>query len=168
MEFACIKCGGCCKSLVPIVILSDIVRWIEVGAEHVLENVVKVRAEGFLKRLGVEYCFAFRRKRGRCVFYEKGLCAIYDIRPVVCQLFPFAFSSKGLTVHPWAERNCLGIKLSAMLSPSRAEKLKVLAEQVAQELLILPYCSTAVEEVLESRSNRRPSLSKARVRVDAV
>jgi len=168
MEFACIKCGSCCKSLVPIVILSDIEKWIEAGAVYVLENVVKVRAEGILRRLGVEYCFAIRRRGGRCVFYDRGLCAIYDIRPAVCQLFPFAFSSGGLTVHPWAERNCPGVKLSAILPPSRAEELKALAEQVTRELLLLPYCSTVVEEVLESRSNRRPSSSKVRVRVDAV
>jgi len=86
----------------------------------------------------------------------------------VCQLFPFAFSSGRLTVHPWAERNCPGVKLSAILPPSRAEELKALAERVTRELLFLPYCSTAVEEVLESRSNRRPSSSKVRARVDAV
>jgi len=134
----------------------------------VLENVVKVRAYGILRRLGVEYCFAIRRKGGRCFFYDRGLCAIYDIRPAVCQLFPFAFSSRGLTVHPWAERNCPGVKLSAILPPSRVEELKALAEQVTREIILLPYYSTVVEEFLESRSNRRSSSCKVGIRVDAV
>jgi Fe-S-cluster containining protein len=168
MEFTCVRCGRCCRNLVPIVVLSDVERWLEVGAARVLENVVRVKAKGFVRRFGVEYCFALRRRGGACVFYEGGLCSIYDIRPSVCRLFPFAPSSSGLAVHPWAERNCLGVRLSAKLPPREAEELEALAERVTRELLLLPQYSALVEEVLERYSSGKPRLSGVRVRVDAV
>jgi len=168
MEFTCIRCGRCCRSLVPVVVLSDFERWVEVGAARVLRNVVKVKAEGLVRRFGVEYCFALKRKGDACVFYEKGLCSIYDIRPAVCRLFPFAPSSSGLSVHPWAERNCPGIKLSSKLPPDEAKELEALAEQVTRELLLLPQYSALIEELLKHYSNGRPRSSKIRVSVDAV
>ena len=124
--------------MIPVVVLSDIEKWVSVGAEHVLRNVVKVRTEGFIRKFGIEYCFALRRKSGACAFYKGGLCSIYDVRPAVCHLFPFAPSSSGLAIHPWAERNCPGVKLSSEPPSDGVKELEDLAERVMRELLLLP------------------------------
>lgn len=34
-------------------------------------------------------------KKGECLFFEKGACGIYPVRPLACRVFPFWFSMKG-------------------------------------------------------------------------
>jgi len=143
--FRCLRCGACCRSLYPLILLSDIELWVREGAWHILEAVVVRGAEGSLRRLGVEKCFTFRRRGGSCYFYRGGLCSIYELRPMVCRLFPFSYAGDGISVHPWARRNCPGVRLWGGVPPPELEEL---AERVLRELVGLPYYSTFVEELL--------------------
>jgi len=34
-------------------------------------------------------------KRGECLFFQKGHCSVYPVRPLTCRVFPFWFSMKG-------------------------------------------------------------------------
>jgi Fe-S-cluster containining protein len=43
-------------------------------------------------------------RKGECLFFEKGSCTIYPVRPLVCRVYPFWFSEKGNII---ADNNCL-------------------------------------------------------------
>ena len=163
--FKCLRCGACCRELAPVIVLSDVELWVRKGAWHIIGAVEEVEAGEGLRRLGLDRCFTFRRRGGSCYFYREGLCSIYELRPAVCRLFPFAYSGKGLGLHPWAREQCPGVKLSPF--PSREEELTALAETITRELMGLPFYTGLIVELLERFSTGRKAISKRR-RVDAI
>ncbi|MEM2409331.1 MAG: YkgJ family cysteine cluster protein [Thermofilaceae archaeon] len=165
MEFRCLRCGRCCRSLAPIVVLSDVEEWMKRGAWHVIEAIEVVKASGFPRSLGVELCFTLRRRGNACYFYRKGVCTIYDLRPAVCRLFPFAYSEEGVAVHPWALRNCPAVRLYGGRPPG--EEVRELAREIMRELLGLPFYTTIVEELIASTGRVFPC-NRFRVNVGLV
>lgn len=157
-RFRCLRCGACCRSLSPLVVLSDVELWVRKGAWHIVETIEAVEASGILKSLGLERCFIIRRRNGACLFYRRGECSIYDLRPAVCRLFPLAYSKTGVTVHPWASSNCPSVKLYG--PPSPTEELDRLARKIVRELIGLPFYTSLIEGLISStgRAVQRGSL----------
>ncbi|RLF03137.1 MAG: hypothetical protein DRK00_09140 [Thermoprotei archaeon] len=148
VRFRCVRCGRCCRELEVVIVLSDVERWARAGRWSLLAYVVKRRARGWLSSLGIEYYFALKRGGRGCPFYSGGLCRIYDVRPNVCRLFPFAYSEDGLAIHPWAKRKCPGLGIGERLSAEEEEELKALARDIVKELVALPYYSTFLDELI--------------------
>lgn len=163
--FRCLRCGECCRSLVPIIVLSDVETWVKGEAWHVVRAIEVTEAAGVLRKLGIESCFVLRRRNGACYFYRGGECSIYNIRPMVCRLFPFAYSEAGVVVHPWALNNCLAIRMCG--APRPADELRELAERIMRELLGLPFYASLVEELLRS-TGRVVRRERLRVRLEAL
>ncbi len=160
MRFRCVRCGKCCRELEVVIVLSDVERWAKAGMWSLLAHVVRRRAKGWLASLGIEYYFALKRRYGVCPFYSGGLCRIYDVRPSVCRLFPFAYSERGLAVHPWARRNCPGLGVGDQLSAKEEEELRALARSIVRELIALPYYSTFLDELIADVKRGVSSRSK--------
>lgn len=146
--FRCLRCGACCRSLAPVIVLSDVEMWVREGAWHVVRAIEITEALGILRKLGIRSCFVLRRRNGACCFYKGGGCSIYDIRPAVCRLFPFAYSESGVAVHPWALSNCPAIRTYGVPQPE--DELRELAEKIARELLGLPFYTSLMEELVRS------------------
>jgi len=148
LAFKCLKCGKCCRELVIPIVLSDIELWVKSGRLDLLTYVTEREARGWARRLGLEHYFTFVMRRGGCPFYRGGLCSIYRLRPIACRLFPFAYSPLGITFHPWAERNCMGIGIGEPLNDDELREIELLAKTMLRELLALPYYSTFIKELL--------------------
>ncbi len=151
IRFSCIRCSKCCKLDVPIV-LSDIELWVKKGRYDIVLNVVKKRSSNTLRKyFGLEFYYTFKRKEssGECVFLKDGMCTIYSLRPLVCRLFPFAYSENELSVHPWALKNCNGLGRGKLFSKKEISILRLLAKKIFIELTMLPYYSTFIDEIIE-------------------
>lgn len=108
--FSCTRCGTCCKESEPgsnlvMVGPEEISRIIErsgLSFEDIVEPYPDRIQEG-----GKDYTFGWvlRRKNDQCMFLERNRCIIYEVRPWICQTYPFMLDNSGLSVHP-----CEGIR----------------------------------------------------------
>ncbi len=80
--FRCKRCGECCK-LYTIKLTNDDIRKIE----------KKYNKNYFLSCDEIENYFVLKRINNKCLFLrkkkDKYFCEIYDIRPNICQKYPF-------------------------------------------------------------------------------
>ena len=113
-SWKCITCGECCNCFnIPLKSI-EYARMIKIFGNEIFDlnkNPVKI----FLKR----------RENRRCIFQYylcgKWICAIQQIKPIVCKIFPFSISKssnkkalykyKGNLYNIYLERSCKGIKL---------------------------------------------------------
>ncbi|MCZ7358394.1 MAG: YkgJ family cysteine cluster protein [Candidatus Methanoperedens sp.] len=90
--FECNSCGKCCTSE-----FNDHVFLLDEDAERIIEHAGK----DFLRPAPYyEFCdnkgrfyvmgYALKNKsRGHCIFYTGGRCEHYDIRPLICRIYPY-------------------------------------------------------------------------------
>ncbi len=155
MRFKCKRCGSCCKNMVVPLVFTDFELWAREGLWHVIASVVK-RRHG-LERLGVkEYYVLPRRADGTCLFYKEGYgCTIYEYRPLVCRLFPFAYTSDGgITLHPWASRNCPGVRDGEPLDARTLNALRALAAMIFREVVSMHCYISFLDELVEEARRR--------------
>jgi len=113
-SWKCITCGECCNCFnIPLKSI-EYARMIKIFGNEIFDlnkNPVKI----FLKR----------RENRRCIFQYylcgKWICAIQQIKPIACKIFPFSISKssnkkalykyKGTLYNIYLERSCKGIKL---------------------------------------------------------
>lgn len=93
MKFDCEGCkNSCCVSKKPALNKGDVVRIFKKVGKDILKYVIfrsdiKGRSVNGNNHEGV---LTIRDKEdGSCIFYENGLCSIYDVRPLSCRLFPY-------------------------------------------------------------------------------
>jgi len=128
----------------------DMARWMCSGRPELAASVVRVEE---FEGVGSRVVYALpRREDGRCVYLtEDGRCAIYEVKPLVCELFPYAYSSKHdkLGLHPWAAKHCEAVLRGMVeLDRDKAAELLAKARLVFAELKI-------VEEVEEDYERMR-------------
>lgn len=94
IKFKCKRCAVfCCKLGGPTVTKQDIERIIKAGYQTI-DFLVQYKAYKFRKKCNNEVQFK-QNGDGSCIFleYEKRnnihKCAIYDLRPEVCRMYPF-------------------------------------------------------------------------------
>jgi Fe-S-cluster containining protein len=112
LRFSCIRCGNCCTDKNTLVNLTylDILRIVK-GLKLELREILEIvgfyvfdeeETNIFFKKLvftpiRTEKGFAFvgilKNTEGKCVFYDMGKqqCSVYQIRPRLCQTFPFSY-----------------------------------------------------------------------------
>lgn len=130
----CIACGECCNCFnIPLKSI-EYARMIKIFGNEIIDlnkNPVKI----FLKR----------RENGRCIFqyylYGKWICAIQQIKPIVCKIFPFSifkstnrkalYKYKGNLYKIYLEKSCKGIKLG---KPSNEFIYKILPKAIELSL----------------------------------
>lgn len=74
-----------------------------------------------------ESFLGLQKKDGRCIFLEKNLCQIYDVRPLICQSFPYTFQIRVNQIY-WgyslkAKEFCPGIKGESKINKKQLEQL---------------------------------------------
>lgn len=112
LRFSCTRCGNCCTDRNTIVNLTflDILRIVEslkLELNEILEIVGFYVFEGKKSKLffqkmvftpiktekGMVFIGILKDSQGKCFFYDvgKNQCRIYQIRPRLCQTFPFSY-----------------------------------------------------------------------------
>ncbi|MGB9727831.1 MAG: YkgJ family cysteine cluster protein [Nitrososphaeria archaeon] len=85
-SWSCIRCGRCCRLLVPVKVGEALYYQKKYGA-----NVIEYFNKGFhLKKKGDGYCIFLDWVKGRAY------CSIYHFRPKACVLYPFYIYKKPL------------------------------------------------------------------------
>lgn len=136
----------------------DLARWLRLGLYWLAASVIEVRGlEAF--RMGSTLIYALpRRSDGSCLYLDGFKCLIYPARPLVCMLFPYAYSSRRdeVGVHPWASSNCEAIK----------KGMAELAEEERSRLLEIARCLfKELRSVDENREDYESLILYARERV---
>lgn len=159
-KFQCLGCSRCCRGLTVPVTRVDLARWLRLDLYWLAASVVEVRGlEAF--RMGSTVVYAMpRRADGSCLYLDGFRCSIYPARPLVCVLFPFAYSSRRDDVgpHPWAPANCEAFK-RGLVEVGEEERRALL--EVARALF------RELTSVDENREDYEKLLSEARARVRA-
>ncbi len=83
------------------------------------------------------YVYVMRKNDdGKCIFLEENLCAIYDVRPLICRFYPFELKQVSNGVYAFAyTEECPGIGRGHLLKRSFFEELfkrfiKLMAENL--------------------------------------
>ncbi|MEM4699735.1 MAG: YkgJ family cysteine cluster protein [Candidatus Nezhaarchaeales archaeon] len=160
-KFRCLNCARCCRGLTVPVTRVDLARWLRLGLYWLAASVVEVRGlEAF--RMGSSVIYAMpSRADGGCLYLDGFKCSIYPVRPLVCTLFPFAYSSRRDDVgpHPWAPANCEAFR-RGLVEVGEEERGALL--EVARTLF------RELTRVDENREDYERLLSEARARVRAI
>jgi Fe-S-cluster containining protein len=83
-QIDCTQCANCCRELVVSVSAEEvqaIADWLHITEEDVLRLYTEPDPDGRKKR-------TLRSHEGGCVFLDKNLCMIYEVRPKCCRDFP--------------------------------------------------------------------------------
>jgi len=135
----------------------DLARWIAVGRFDVAASVVEVRGLEAL-RFGSTLIYALPHdERGRCLYLVDGRCSIYKVKPLVCDIFPFAYdhAADRLDLHPWALARCEAIAKG--FSEVRVEergRLLAEARTVSRELRRVDEVKGEYEQLIEEARRR--------------
>jgi Fe-S-cluster containining protein len=118
LNFSCYQCGHCCTFPGGYV-------WLDLEEIQVIANQLEMTVTQF----GSKYLYKYRGKysliekpNGHCVFYEKGSCKIYKVRPTQCQTFPF-WPENCRSQDAWdnMKKTCQGIDRGVLHSQSEIE-----------------------------------------------
>lgn len=62
------------------------------------------------------YTHRMKKRNGKCPFLNGKACKIYDLRPLVCRLYPFSLEKSGNTYVFEASDDCPGVDLGDVVS----------------------------------------------------
>ena len=102
-KWGCIRCGRCCSTLdIPVT----------------FEEEERLKKYGSVFKRG-KIGLYLRKKRGKCIFFKKGSCKIYEERPEACRRYPFYFRDLGedealfvkgeFRIYVYVDKECRGI-----------------------------------------------------------
>jgi len=134
-SFKCLGCSKCCRGLTVPVVRLDLARWLSLGLYWLAALVVRVEGLQAL-RAGSTLVYALpKRSDGSCLLLQGFRCSIYPVRPLVCMLFPFAYSARrdDIGLHPWSPSNCEAVK-RGLTEPSERGTLLAIARTLSNEL----------------------------------
>ena len=141
-------CSRCCKAgfFVPLT-LEDFEQWFSSGRYDLVISAVELYGFEALK-VGASSVYVVPKNRlGSCVYLSPdGRCTIHHQKPLVCRLFPLSYDLEedAPTIHPWARRNCLGLRLSSKFFDEEIE----VARRVA---LALKHMDSALPKIRAMR-----------------
>jgi Fe-S-cluster containining protein len=127
-SFKCLGCSKCCRGLTVPVVRLDLARWLSSGLYWLAALVVRVEGLQAL-RAGSTFVYALpKRSDGSCLLLQGFRCSIYSARPLVCMLFPFAYSARrdDIGLHPWSPSSCEAVK-RGLTEPDERERGMLLA-----------------------------------------
>lgn len=115
LKFGCTQCGKCCTGGPGAVWISSseaqaIAAHLEVTTDHFYHHYCrKLNGKWALQEKGAQY---------DCIFLQAKACAIYPVRPLQCQTFPF-WPGTLSSSQAWQEaaHYCEGIRADAPLIP---------------------------------------------------
>jgi Fe-S-cluster containining protein len=86
-NFACKKCGECCRAYTVVLNENDISKITGLGYSQEFFAEMDYDPEKKDAR------FVLKRENGSCIFLKssdnKSICAIYENRPLICAIYPF-------------------------------------------------------------------------------
>ena len=83
-EFDCGKCGNCCKVSGYVYLTCKEAKEISRFLKIPLKEFRRKYTRKLKNKLVIKQPY-----KGRCLFFKKRLCVIYNIRPEQCRTFPF-------------------------------------------------------------------------------
>ena len=89
LRFDCVRCSRCCRFTPGYVFLSEkdlsrIAVITKLSVEQVKDRYCRVVDLGITKRLSL-----IEKSNLDCIFWEDGVCTIYQARPLQCESYPF-------------------------------------------------------------------------------
>jgi hypothetical protein len=69
------------------------------------------------------YRYKMKKRNGRCVFLDKKSCSIYEIRPLICQLYPFSVRRRNGVYTFEVAADCAGIGLGEPVTKEDYERM---------------------------------------------
>lgn len=106
----CVRCGACCRSNNIPIYKSEIKRIKKLGYK---ESYFVVHDDTSTSLMGILYNKGtiLKKVNGRCIFLKgKNFCTIYDYRPTMCKIYPYA----NLNYNPQHKRMEAGYVLQDM------------------------------------------------------
>lgn len=128
VRFECQRCARCCGDTPHrgriIYLLEDEVRKISKRTGlRPLEFSSPISGLGNFK-------YKMKKRNGVCVFLKNKACEIYDIRPIVCRLYPFLVSrNDGSLVFDISE-DCPGIGLGSRITEDHFRRMADFAKAI--------------------------------------
>jgi Fe-S-cluster containining protein len=69
------------------------------------------------------YKYKMKKRSGRCVFLDRKSCRIYEIRPLVCRLYPFSLKKKNGSYEFDVASDCAGVGLGEPITKEDYEEM---------------------------------------------
>ena len=134
LRFSCTRCSRCCREEPGYVFLSvtdvrKILEKISIPYDYFLEVYCRWIPSSEGDRLSLR-----EKNNYDCIFWEKGGCALYEVRPFQCRSFPFWVSCLS-SVEDWNRHaaDCPGMNTGALHDCAEIDSW--LAERRAQEFI---------------------------------
>lgn len=70
-----------------------------------------------------QYHYKMKKRSGRCVFLDRKSCRIYDIRPLICQFYPFSMKKRNGSYVFDVATDCAGIGLGEPITKDDYERM---------------------------------------------
>jgi len=145
LRFECTRCSSCCRFDPGFVFLSyrDLERLVEtIGMEREL----------FLRRYcravyvnGVYRLSLKEKENFDCIFWEKGVCRVYEARPVQCSSYPFwADNLRNMDRWNHLENSCPGVNRGRLYVREEIDRL--LDQREKEPVMIVPPKELAILE----------------------
>lgn len=77
------------------------------------------------------YTHRMKKRNGKCPFLDGKACKIYNLRPLMCRLYPFSIEKSGNTYMFGVSEDCPGIDLGKVVPE---EEFKRMFEEARQAL----------------------------------
>jgi Fe-S-cluster containining protein len=69
------------------------------------------------------YHYKMKKRSGRCVFLDRKSCSIYEVRPLICQFYPFSLRKKNGAYTFEVATDCAGVGLGELVTREDYEKM---------------------------------------------
>jgi Fe-S-cluster containining protein len=95
-KFKCLKCGNCCKLKGQVYLfprdVKKISKFLNIPFKSFINKYCRPITEYYIfkKKRYREKWLVLKKKKDRCVFLKKNICAIYKARPFYCKIAPFS------------------------------------------------------------------------------
>ncbi|MCK4384814.1 MAG: YkgJ family cysteine cluster protein [candidate division Zixibacteria bacterium] len=130
VRFECQRCAQCCGDSSHrgrnIMLLESEVRQIS--------NTTGLRPLSFASRsLSIQpYRYRMKKRNGKCVFLDGKACRIYNIRPLICRVYPFSIKRGDNGYKFEVSEECPGIGIGKTLVPGEFERMLEEAQRLLQ------------------------------------
>jgi Fe-S-cluster containining protein len=70
-----------------------------------------------------QYHYRMKKRSGRCIFLDGKSCRIYDVRPIICQFYPFSMKKNNGTYVFDVAADCAGIGVGEPVTKEYYERM---------------------------------------------
>ena len=130
IHFECQRCARCCGDTSH---RGRNILLLEMEVERISKN-TGMRPQSFSSPASNngQYHYKMKKRGGRCVFLDGKSCRIYNIRPLICQFYPFSMKKINGTYVFDVAADCAGIGLGEPVPKEHYERMVKKATSVLE------------------------------------